>query len=124
MNEVQVLTQRINEQQSSFSQMRQQEIINLNQSISQLNAEKQEKEDMYNNLCNEYQTLVNNINNLPSNNFQVMNALQAKDNENQAYVEQIRNEAVTLMNQKDQVINQAGGKCETKYGIAKILGFF
>ena len=106
MNEIQMLNQRLSEQQSNFTQMRQQEIINLNQSINQLNAEKQEKDNLYNNLYNEYQTLVQNVNNLPSNNLQAINALQAKDNQNQQYIEQIKNEAITLMNQKDQVINQ------------------
>ena len=105
-NEIQLLNQRLSEQQSNFSYMRQQEIINLNQSITQLNAEKQEKDTMYNNLYNQYQTLVQNVNNLPSNNLQAINALQVKDNQNQQYIEQIKNEAITLMNQKDQVINQ------------------
>ena len=57
-NEIQLLNQRLSEQQSNFSQMRQQEIINLNNSITQLNADKQEKENLYNNLYNEYQTLI------------------------------------------------------------------
>ena len=106
MNEIQMLNQRLSEQQSNFSQMRQQEIINLNHSISQLNAEKQEKENQYNNLYNEYQSLIQNVNNLPSNNLQAINALQAKDSQNQQYIEQIKNEAITHMNQKDQVIQQ------------------
>ena len=105
MNEIQMLNQRLNEQ-NNFSQMRQQEIINLNHSISQLNAEKQERENQYNNLYNEYQSLIQNVNNLPSNNLQAINALQAKDNQNQQYIEQIKNEAITHMNQKDQVIQQ------------------
>ena len=105
-NEIQLLNQRLSEQQSNFSQLRQQEINKLNQSINQLNAEKQEKDTLYNNLYIEYQTLVQNVNNLPSNNLQAMNALQAKDSQNQQYIEQIKNEAITLMNQKDQVINQ------------------
>ena len=106
MNEIQLLNQRLNEQQGTFSQIRHQEIINLNNSITQLNAEKQEKENLYNNLYNEYQILVNNINSLPSNNLQAITALQTKDNQSQHYIEQIKNEAITLINQKDQVIQQ------------------
>ena len=90
MNELQLLNQRMIEQQSTFSQMRQQEIINLNNSITQLNAEKQEKDNIYNNLYNEYQTLIQNVNNLPSNNLQAITALQTKDTQNQQYIEQIK----------------------------------
>ena len=47
MSEIQSLNQSLNEQQGTFSQMRQQEISNLNNAITQLNTQKQKKEVTY-----------------------------------------------------------------------------
>ena len=106
MSEIQSLNHRLNEQQGTFSQMRQHEIETLKQSISQLNSEKHEKEIMYNSLYNEYQTLVQNINSLPSDNAQAISTLQNRDKENQQYIEKLKSDAWATINQKKQIIQQ------------------
>ena len=118
--EIQRLKYELNEQRGSFSQIREQEINKLNESISLLNSQKQQIENQYNNLYNEYQTMMQNMNALSSDQSQYLENLRAKEkqqqedrnvyqtNYNQIVAEKnnIQNEAANVINQKDQLIQQ------------------
>ena len=81
--EIQRLKYELNKQRNNFSQIREQEINNLNQSISQLTAQKQQIEVQYNQLSHEYQTLLQNMNTLSADQSQYLNVFQTKEKQNQ-----------------------------------------
>ena len=126
-SEIQRLKHELSEQRKTFTAIRDQEINNLNQSINQLNSQKQQIENQYNQLYSEYQNMVKNMNALSADQSQYLNALQAKDkqqeedrnayntNYNNIVAEKnsiekdklnIEKEATDLINQKDQIIQQ------------------
>ena len=76
---------------------------------------------MYNNLYNEYQALVQNIQNLSSDNFQVMNALQAKDNEKEAIIEQLQNYVFAVINDKDKILQRLTNEINQLKGIQQAI---
>ena len=126
-SEIQRLKHELSEQRNNFTAIREQEINNLNQFINQLNSQKQQIENQYAQLYSEYQNMVKNMNALSADQSQYLNALQAKDkqqeedrnvyntNYNNIVAEKnsiekdklnIEKEATDLINQKDQIIQQ------------------
>ena len=119
-DEIQRLKYELDEQRKNFSQIREQEINNLNQSINQLTSQKQQIEAQYNQLSQEYQTLLQSMNTLSADQSQYLNALQSKEKQNQddrklyetvynkaiAEKDNIQKEAFEIISQKDQLIQQ------------------
>ena len=98
----------------NFSEIKEQEMLQLKQNIEQITLQKQEKEMLYGQLYNEYQSLLHNLNSLSSDQQSYYNQ-RTKDEQYKQNQQEYHNQ----LKAKDDQINQDRTYFEQEYSKAK-----